>query len=116
MTKKLVGWFVLLPLCVVLALFALANRHAVEVRFDPFADTNPLVGPVDIPMFVVIYAVLILGVVLGGTASWFAQGRQRREKRQWRKKARELEAVRTRQTPHPADAAPRGSFPVIEGP
>lgn len=112
MTKKLVGWLVLLPLCVVLALFALANRHAVEVRFDPFSDTTPLVGPVQIPMFVVIYALLIAGVILGGIASWFAQGKQRREKRQWRKKARELEAVHSRS----ADASPRGSFPVIEGP
>lgn len=116
MTKKLVGWFVLLPLCVVLAIFALANRHSVEVRFDPFPGANPLISPVEIPMFVMIYAVLIAGVVLGGIASWFSQGKQRREKRQWRKKARDLEAVRTRSSSPPADASSRGSFPVIEGP
>ena len=116
MTKKLVGWFVLLPLCAVLALFALANRHAIEVRFDPFAEINPLLGPVQIPLFVVIYAVLIVGVVLGGTASWFAQGKQRREKRQWRKKARDLEAARTRNNAHTGADSARGSFPVIEGP
>lgn len=112
MTKKLVGWFVLLPLCVVLALFALANRHSVEVRLDPFSTTNPLIGPLEIPLFLVIYALLIAGVVLGGIASWFAQGKQRKEKRQWRRKARELEAVQQRS----ADAASRGAFPVIEGP
>lgn len=116
MTKKLVGWFVLLPLCVVLALFALANRHSIEVRFDPFPGTNPLIGPMEIPLFVMIYALLIVGVVLGGIASWFAQGKQRREKRLWRKKARDLEAGRARPVSQPADAAARGSFPVIEGP
>lgn len=115
MTKKLVGWFVLLPLCVVLALFALANRHWVEVRFDPLSATNPLIAPVNVPMFVVIYAMLIAGVVLGGMASWFAQGKQRREKRQWRKKARELEQADKRRPSR--DGAPLSqNLPIIEGP
>lgn len=116
MTKKLVGWFVLLPLCVVLAVFALANRHVVEVRFDPLSATNPLVDPIEVPMFLVIYAMLIAGVILGGIASWFAQGKQRREKRQWRKRARELEEAGARPT-HP-DGGPTLSrdLPIIEGP
>jgi len=98
MTKRLVGWFVLLPLCLVLAVFALANRHTIEVRFDPLSTANPLVGPIEVPLFLVIYAMLIAGIVLGGLATWFTQGRQRREKRRWRRRATELEGERTRKS------------------
>ncbi len=91
MIKRLTGWLILAPLSLVLIVFALANRQMVEVRFDPFSSTSPLVAPVEVPMFVVIYVVLLFGVILGGVATWFTQGRQRREKRQWRREAKKLE-------------------------
>ena len=81
MIQRLVGWFVLVPLSIVLALFALANRHPVEVRFDPFpAGTTGLSG-IEVPLFGVIYAVLATGILLGGVASWWAQGRHRKAER-----------------------------------
>ena len=91
MMKRITGWLVLVPLCVVLVVFTLANRQMVEVRFDPISPLNPLISPVEVPMFVVIYAMLLVGVVLGGVATWFTQGRQRREKRKWRRQAKKLE-------------------------
>ncbi len=91
MIKRITGWLVLVPLCVVLVVFTLANRQMVEVRFDPISPLNPLISPVEVPMFIVIYAMLLLGVVLGGVATWFTQGRQRREKRKWRRQAKKLE-------------------------
>jgi uncharacterized integral membrane protein len=98
MMKRIVGWFVLLPLCAILIVFALANRHAVAVRFDPLSPESPLIPPVDVPLFLVIYGMLILGIVLGGAAVWFTQGRKRRERRQFKREAerlgRELEVTR----------------------
>jgi len=45
--------------------------------------------------------VLLVGVLLGGTATWFAQGQHRKRERQWRREAQalnsELEAQRRRQ-------------------
>ncbi len=95
--KRITGWLVLVPLCVVLVVFTLANRQMVEVRFDPMSSASSLVSPVEVPMFVVIYAMLLVGVVLGGVATWFTQGRQRREKRKWRRQARKLEQDQLRQ-------------------
>lgn len=100
MVKRIAGWIVLVPLCVVLVMFALANRHAVVVNFNPFmlntpADAN---GAGGVPLFLVLFLVLLIGVLAGGVASWLAQGQVRADKRHWRKEAyrlsQEAEALR----------------------
>jgi uncharacterized integral membrane protein len=75
---------VLIPLGVIFVVFAVANRHLVTVSFDPFNSSDPSVG-VTLPLFVVIIAVAILGVVAGGMATWIRQ-------RHWRRAARQHEA------------------------
>jgi uncharacterized integral membrane protein len=97
MVKRIVGWFVLVPLCAALIVFALANRQSVVVNFNPFAtaDSGATLG---VPMFLVLFAVLLIGIVLGGIATWFAQGTHRREERHFRRETerlhRELEVAR----------------------
>ena len=58
------------------------------------------------PLFVVLYVVLLIGVLLGGIATWFAQGQHRRREKHWRREAHllngELEDAAQ-------DAAPAGS-------
>ena len=54
----------LIPLGLIFVVFAVANRHLVTVSFDPFNSTDPSIG-VTLPLFVVIIAVAILGVVGG---------------------------------------------------
>lgn len=100
MIKRIVGWFVLVPLCAVLVVFALANRHAVSLRFDPLSPETPAVPPLDVPLFVVIYGMLFLGIVFGGTAAWFAQGRNRQVKRRLKRENDKLtqELTAARQT------------------
>jgi len=91
MLKRLVGWFVLLPLSAVLIVFALANRQLVVVNFNPLVSPEALNGPgFGVPLFLVIYAVLMLGVLLGGVATWFSQAPARQEKRHWRREADRL--------------------------
>jgi uncharacterized integral membrane protein len=90
MIKRIVGWIVLVPLCAVLVIFALANRHAVPVRFDPISADSPFLPGAEVPLFVVIYCMLLAGIVLGGFAMWFAQGRNRRERRQFKREAERL--------------------------
>ncbi len=98
MTKRLVGWFVLVPLCAVLILFALANRQQVVVNFNPLVPVDQPAPGFGVPMFLVIYAVLLVGVLLGGVATWFAQAHHRAEKRAYRRRneqlASDLEAAR----------------------
>ncbi len=80
MIRKLVFWLVLVPLAVVILMFAVANREIVTVSFDPFAPHQPAAS-VSVPLFVLIFVLVILGVVLGGIAAWLAQGKHRRAAR-----------------------------------
>jgi uncharacterized integral membrane protein len=82
--RKFLTGLVLIPLAVICIVFAVANRHLVTVSFDPFNSANPSLG-VTLPLFVVIIAVAILGVLAGGIATWVRQ-------RHWRRSARLHEA------------------------
>jgi uncharacterized integral membrane protein len=99
MIRRIVGWVVLVPLCLVLIIFALANRQLVVVNFNPFVPSEALTTPgVGVPMFLVLFGILLFGVVLGGVATWFAQGQHRRDERAFRREAeglrREVDAIR----------------------
>jgi uncharacterized integral membrane protein len=89
--RKFFTGLVLIPLGVIFVVFAVANRHGVTVSFDPFNSTDPSLG-VRLPLFVVIIAVAIFGVVAGGTASWFRQRHWRRAARQHEADARQMRA------------------------
>jgi uncharacterized integral membrane protein len=89
--RKFLNAVVLIPLGVILLVFAVANRHDVTVSFDPFNSKDPSLG-FTLPLFVVIIAVAILGVVAGGSATWFGQRRWRRAARQHEADARDLRA------------------------
>jgi len=80
---------VLIPLGVIFVVFAVANRHMVTVSFDPFNSHDSALS-FDLPLFVVIIAVAILGVVAGGSATWFGQRRWRRAARRHEADAREM--------------------------
>ena len=78
---NVVVWF---PLGVIFVIFAVANRHLVTVSFDPFNSSDPSLG-LTLPLFVVVIAVAMLGVLVGGSATWIRQ-------RHWRRAARQHEA------------------------
>jgi uncharacterized integral membrane protein len=82
---------ILVPLALLAVAFAICNHGDVSVSFDPFSTDAPRYL-VETPLFVVIFAVLILGVLLGGIASWIGQGRYRRAARMHR---RDVERLRT---------------------
>lgn len=82
--RKFLNVVLLVPLGIVFVVFAVANRHAVTVSFDPFDTRDPSLA-LSLPLFVVILSMAILGVVAGGVATWIAQ-------RHWRRAARRHEA------------------------
>jgi uncharacterized integral membrane protein len=110
MLRRIVGWLVLVPLSLVLIVFALANRQLTVVNFNPFISPSALVAPgVGVPLFLVIFGVLLVGVVLGGVAGWFAQSEVRRNRRHWQREAerlgRELDAQRRAHWPARANSS-----------
>jgi uncharacterized integral membrane protein len=82
--RKFFTALIVIPLALIFIVFAVANRHFVTVSFDPFNTTDPAIS-VSLPLFALIIAVAILGVVAGGLATWFGQ-------RRWRRAARQHEA------------------------
>lgn len=80
MTRKLVIWMLLVPLAIIILAFAMANRQLVTVSFDPFNSAQPAAA-VTLPLFVLIFALVLLGVIVGGIAAWMRQSRYRRAAR-----------------------------------
>jgi uncharacterized integral membrane protein len=89
--RKFFTAVVVIPLGLIFIIFAVANRHWVTVSFDPFNSVTPTIA-VSLPLFVVIIASAILGVIAGGTATWFRQRRWRRAARQHEADARQARA------------------------
>ncbi len=103
--RKFLTAVIMIPLGLIFIVFAVANRHLVTVSLDPFNSSDPSAG-VTLPLFVVIIAVAIVGVVAGGCATWFRQ-------RHWRRAARQHEADARQARAQLADlraaaATPRG--------
>ncbi len=92
--RKFLSALILVPLGLIFVVFAVANRHFVTVSFDPFNATDPTLA-VSLPLFVLIIAVAIVGVVAGGCATWFGQRRWRRAARQHEADARAAKAQLT---------------------
>ena len=82
--RKFLTALIVIPLGLLFIVFAVANRHMVTLSFDPFNSAKPAVA-VTLPLFVVIIAVAAMGVIAGGSATWFRQ-------RRWRRAARVHEA------------------------
>jgi uncharacterized integral membrane protein len=84
MLRKIITAVIVVPLVVLIVAFAVANRQTVTVSFDPFSQVSPAYAAT-LPLFAVIFAVLVLGVLVGGFAAWLRQGK-------WRRLARRADA------------------------
>jgi uncharacterized integral membrane protein len=82
--KRALQWLVLLPVAVVAIAFAVANRQYVAISFNPFESPQAQGAGIEAPLFVVIILAVAAGVLIGGTFTWFAQGRHRRALRETR--------------------------------
>jgi len=94
--RTLFRLFVIVPIAIVLLMFAFANRHLVTVAFDPFAG-NDIAGPaIRAPLFIVLILSAGVGVILGGVAAWFKQARLKRAVRDAQAEAEEARAEAAR--------------------
>ncbi len=84
MIRKVISALILVPLAIIIVIFAVSNRQTVAVSFDPFDQIHPMLS-VALPLFALILALVVGGVILGGVATWLGQGR-------WRWRARHFEA------------------------
>jgi hypothetical protein len=89
--RQILRWLVGVPLVVILVALGLANDQPISLVLDPFRPANPAIFVRPLPFYLYLYGALIVGVVIGGLATWTAQAR-------WRRSARrgEVEAGRWR--------------------
>ena len=88
--QKFITVVVWIPLGLILVVFAIANRHSVTLSLDPF-NADPA-GGITMPLFAVIIAVAILGVLAGGVSTWIRQHHWRRSSRRYQADAIEAQA------------------------
>jgi uncharacterized integral membrane protein len=82
--RKIVTAVIVVPLAIILVIFAVANRQIVTVSFDPFDAAQPAYA-LKLPLFVLVFLLVALGVLIGGVATWLKQ-------HSWRVRARRAEA------------------------
>ncbi len=118
MIRKIVAALILVPIAVGFAAFAVANRQTIVISLDPFDQASPALA-VAVPLFALILALLIFGVVVGGIAAWLRQSKWRRAARLAEAQARDLrtEVDRLKRRIGPAElvaeALPGGFTPQL---
>jgi uncharacterized integral membrane protein len=120
MLRRIVSTLIVVPLAIVIIAFAVANRQSVTVSFDPFSSTSPAYAAT-LPLFALIFVLLILGVLIGGAAAWIGQNKWRRTARKLDGEVRvlhqELDAIRRRFAPEAPPTAPEATpYTVIPPP
>ena len=112
MLRRVVWIAVGAPIALLLITLALANRHSVRLVLDPFRPENPVLSLV-LPFYAYLFGALLIGVVVGGMATWMSQSRWRRSARQrtaeayrWHAEADRLSRERERITEPSRQLAP----------
>jgi uncharacterized integral membrane protein len=75
--RRIVGLVCGFAAAVLLITLAVINRHPVKLVLDPFAPQDPILA-LHAPFYGYLLAMLIVGVIAGGTATWLSQGVWRR--------------------------------------
>ncbi|MEE8271995.1 MAG: lipopolysaccharide assembly protein LapA domain-containing protein [Alphaproteobacteria bacterium] len=92
---RYLSWIITLPIALVVILFSVSNREPVTLGIWPLPFT------VGVPLFLVVLAVLVLGIFVGGTVAWLSGRRYRRLARRQRGRlaalTAEVELLRTSQ-------------------
>jgi len=80
--KKLLSWIFWVPVGVILITIAISNRQIVTFSIDPVAKIDPFLV-LSLPLYLLLFAAILFGILFGGIAAWLAQGK-------WRKNARRM--------------------------
>lgn len=107
---RLARWLLGLPVLAVAILFALDNRGTLAVNFWPTRYV------ISMPVYMAVFAAVLVGFVLGGIVAWAAGGRRRAEQRQAERDIERLqrESDELRRRLEAAEAAARQTPATID--
>lgn len=97
MLRRFVWVLIAFPAAIVLITLAVANRHGVRLVLDPFRPDEPVLSLL-LPFYAYLFGVLLLGIVIGGSAMWLTQARWRRTARRRAAEAQRWQAEADRLT------------------
>lgn len=80
MLRRILWLLTAFPAAALLITLAVANRHSARLVLDPFRPEAPVISVV-LPFYGFLFGALLIGVILGGTATWLTQARWRRTAR-----------------------------------
>ncbi len=106
--RRTLTFIIVVPLALIIIAFAVANRQIVTVSFDPFSTDNPAYSST-LPLFLLIFVLVIFGVIVGGTAAWLRQSK-------WRRIARKLDAENRQLLQELSLARKRFAEPAVTAP
>lgn len=98
---------ILLPVAILVVALAVANREAVRLSFDPFSVDAPAFS-LTLPLYVLVFAAVAIGILCGGIGSWLGQSGTRRTSRHRRREIRRLEGETERLKSQAATAPGEG--------
>ncbi len=94
---RFIKYVILFVDAVVMVTLSVTNRHAVSLSLNPFDPQDPRLTITEVPLFWVIFASLVAGIVIGWLGAYAGQGRwrkeaklKRREADKWHKEADQL--------------------------
>lgn len=100
---------ILVPVFVLLIVFAVVNRVPVTLLLDPFDLSDPPLA-ITAPLFIIIFLALMIGIVVGGVGVWMSQAIHRQAVRHHKRDAEryraELDEIRRRSDLPPLPPAP----------
>ncbi|MGB7432167.1 MAG: LapA family protein [Ahrensia sp.] len=89
MLRRLITVLFVVPVAIVLIALSVANRQVVPVSLDVFNPGNPLLT-FSAPMFAWMFGAMAVGIVIGGIATWFTQGKHRKHERELQRETDKL--------------------------
>jgi uncharacterized integral membrane protein len=98
---RFLKFLLLLPIVAAVVLVALGNRQFVTLHLHPFQDIEMPDHTLDVPLYLVMLVAVMIGVVLGGFATWLEQGRHRAAARRARAEVKRLTAEIARAAQRP---------------
>jgi uncharacterized integral membrane protein len=99
---RAISWAVTLVAAVLLIPFALSNREPVSL------GVWPLPFLIDLPLYLLVALLLLIGFVAGAAVTWIAGRRKRRELKRRRRRIEALERELVAARSHLQDQAGRG--------
>lgn len=96
---------------VCIAVFAVLNRDAISVTWNPFFDDSAVM----LPIYVLVLASMAFGFILGGLLVWINASNLRKEKRRQKRdiKLLETEVGRLKEDKLTADMPATDIFPAL---